>query len=432
MPIAHSTSLIRTTLGLGLIGAFALTSCASDERANFQDGEVATAEPSDDSSPTNIEHDNMLMAEVDEPAEFEVCHEAEEMEGATVEWLDDVVIEEQEIEGIETKTAEVDGEEVEIPGVQGIVIPEIVGQAGCVIEYPAPGGCLPAVEVSGSYIPGYRIPERVLESVELPDGTVIEEGVQPAIESEPIRQEGSYQEQVCQTEPEDASEGELVSHVIRPHILRSYILASYSMSESVNRSDMLTDSGDWVDLENLPSYQVSSISVDGAHVESGYLESYRVEGADHTEYAEEDQSVSYTTEGDVLFDSDDHSLRSDAEPELQAIADDIAERDDDYTITVEGHTDDLPTEEYSDNNDLSKQRAESVATWLQENADVAEDDLTAEGRGDEYPRASNDSDEGRQENRRVVITVTPVDYEPEIDYEVEGSGSSEDSSSSDE
>ena len=423
MAITHST--FRIALGLGLVGAFGLTACGTEERAVFQDGEVAQTEPSDNQTPTDIRHDDVLMAEVDAPVEFEACVEAEDIDGATVEWLDDVVIEEQLLEGIEDQTVEVDGEEVEVPGVPAIEVPEIVGQAGCVIEYPAPGGCLPAVEISDSYIPGYRIPERTLEEVELPDGTVVEEQTQPAIESEPLRQEGGYQEQVCQTEPEDAGEDGYVAQVIRPHILRGNILAPHSTASPLNRSDELVDSGEYLSFEGLSPYQIPSISVGSANVESQYLESYRVEGADHTEYAEDDATVSYTTEGDVLFDSDAHALRSDAESELQAIADDIGLRDDDYKITVEGHTDDLTTEEYADNDELSEKRAESVVSWLQDNANVAEDDITAKGRGEDYPRASNDTDEGRQENRRVVITVTPVDHEPEINFEIEDSGTGE-------
>src|SRR5699024_3662062 len=150
----------------------------------------------------------------------------------------DVVVEEHVIEGVEDQTIEVDGEEVEVPGAPDIEVPEIVGQAGCIIEYPAPGGCLPAVEISDSYIPGYRIPERTLEEVELPDGTVIAEQTQPAVESEPQRQEGSYQERVWQTEPEDA-DNDSVAQVIRPHILRGHILAGHSTATTVNRSDEL-------------------------------------------------------------------------------------------------------------------------------------------------------------------------------------------------
>lgn len=139
----HSTSLLGTTLGLGLIGALALTACDTAERATFQDGEVSETESSEKETPTDIRHDDVLMAEVDAPVEFEECLEAEDMDGATVQWLDDVVVEEHVIEGVEDQTIEVDGEEVEVPGAPDIEVPEIVGQAGCIIEYPAPGVACP-------------------------------------------------------------------------------------------------------------------------------------------------------------------------------------------------------------------------------------------------------------------------------------------------
>src|SRR5699024_5912075 len=134
---------------------------------------------------------------------------------------------------------------------------------------------------------------------------------------------------------------------------------------------------------------------------------YVMEDTEGTDRAEQDETVYYTTEGDVLFDSDEYELRSDAGPELEAIAEDIGERDDDYVIEVEGHTDDVPTSVYEDNYELSELRAESVVDWLVDNADVDEDSITAEGLGEDYPRTDNDSDEGRQQNRRVVITVQP-------------------------
>src|SRR5699024_11481307 len=127
------------------------------------------------------------------------------------------------------RSAASEGERGPTPGMPEPGSREVVGRSGCVIEYAAPGGCLPAVEVSGSYIPGYRVPERKLPAVELPDGTVIEEEVQPAFESEPVKEEGKFQEQVCQTEPE-AGESYYVAQVIRPHISRPYIMASFSMS----------------------------------------------------------------------------------------------------------------------------------------------------------------------------------------------------------
>src|SRR5699024_12497898 len=133
------TSLLRATLGLGLIGSFAMSAGATAERASFQDGEVSDTETSENETPTDIRHHDVLMADVDAPVEFEECLEAEDMDGATVQWLDDVVVEEHVIEGVEDQTIEVDGEEVEVPGAPDIEVPEIVGQAGCIIEYPAPG-----------------------------------------------------------------------------------------------------------------------------------------------------------------------------------------------------------------------------------------------------------------------------------------------------
>ena len=49
MMTTHSTSLLGTTLGLGLVGALALTAC--DERATFQDGEVSETESSEKETP---------------------------------------------------------------------------------------------------------------------------------------------------------------------------------------------------------------------------------------------------------------------------------------------------------------------------------------------------------------------------------------------
>src|SRR5699024_12239370 len=116
-----------------------------------------------------------------------------------------------------------------------------------------------------------------------------------------------------------------------------------------------------------------------------------------------------------------HAPRSDAEAALQAIADDSRRRDDSYTIRVEGHTDDLPSQEYADNTELSEQRAAAVVEWLQDNTNVSSQDVTPQGMGEDHPRADNNSEDGRQQNRRVVITVIPEDYEPEIDYEVDDS-----------
>src|SRR5699024_4656983 len=144
MMTTHSTSLLGTTLGLGLVGALALTACATAERATLQDGQGSGTESSEDESPTHSRDDHASVAEGDAPVELEECLEAEDMDGATVQWLDDVVVEEHVIEGVEDQTVEVEGEEEEVHGDPTIEVPEIDGQNTCIIDTPAPGVCLTA------------------------------------------------------------------------------------------------------------------------------------------------------------------------------------------------------------------------------------------------------------------------------------------------
>src|SRR5699024_8594311 len=107
MMTTHSTSLLGTTLGLGLIGALALTACDTAERATFAHVAVSETASSSTEPPTEIRHDDVLMAEVDAPVEREECLEAGDMDGATVRWLDDGVAEEHGIEGGEDQASEI-------------------------------------------------------------------------------------------------------------------------------------------------------------------------------------------------------------------------------------------------------------------------------------------------------------------------------------
>lgn len=82
----------------------------------------------------------------------------------------------------------------------------------------------------------------------------------------------------------------------------------------------------------------------------------------------------------------------------------------DLHILVEGHTDDVPisrVSNYMKNNwDLSVMRATSIVKILTE-AGVDPGQITAAGRGEYQPIASNDQNEGRQKNRRTEIILTP-------------------------
>lgn len=82
----------------------------------------------------------------------------------------------------------------------------------------------------------------------------------------------------------------------------------------------------------------------------------------------------------------------------------------DVSIMVEGHTDDVPintgNKYLNDNWDLSVLRATSIVRILVDNG-ASPDNVTAAGKGEFAPKASNDESAGRQLNRRTEIILTP-------------------------
>lgn len=72
-------------------------------------------------------------------------------------------------------------------------------------------------------------------------------------------------------------------------------------------------------------------------------------------------------------------------------------------LSLVGHTDSQGTDEY--NNKLSNDRANAVRTYLISKG-IAENKITAQGKGESEPIATNDTPEGRAKNRRVVFTLS--------------------------
>jgi len=81
----------------------------------------------------------------------------------------------------------------------------------------------------------------------------------------------------------------------------------------------------------------------------------------------------------------------------------------DYEVLIEGHTDNVPihTSCIKDNWDLSALRATAIARKLQNDFGVDPARLTAGGHGEWVPKASNDTPEGRSENRRTEVILLP-------------------------
>ena len=111
---------------------------------------------------------------------------------------------------------------------------------------------------------------------------------------------------------------------------------------------------------------------------------------------------------DMLFQSGSARLSPNAETILAKVAQIINDHDA-IDVLVEGHTDNVPmaNERINDNWDLSVLRATSVVRELQTKHYVDPSRLTAAGRSYYVPKASNDTKEGRAENRRTEIIITP-------------------------
>lgn len=111
----------------------------------------------------------------------------------------------------------------------------------------------------------------------------------------------------------------------------------------------------------------------------------------------------------LLFGSGSTSVDSKGVAALQQLAAAIKDQKD-INIMVEGHTDNVPISRKSqymnDNWDLSVMRATSI-TRILINAGVSPKQITAAGRGEHVPLASNDTPQERQKNRRTEIIITP-------------------------
>jgi outer membrane protein OmpA-like peptidoglycan-associated protein len=110
-----------------------------------------------------------------------------------------------------------------------------------------------------------------------------------------------------------------------------------------------------------------------------------------------------TLPGGLLFDVDSAAVRPAVQGDLAAVARNLIEYPDSM-VEVLGHTDDTGSETY--NQTLSERRAETVAGVLVRQG-VAPARVRAAGRGETQPVATNDTPEGRQQNRRVEIFIRP-------------------------
>lgn len=115
-----------------------------------------------------------------------------------------------------------------------------------------------------------------------------------------------------------------------------------------------------------------------------------------------DYSV-YAVDETILFDFDKSSIREGGEEKLEEVITSVKKRHPDGEIAVRGYTDAIGSKDY--NKELAEKRADAVASFLEDDAGIEDDQVTVLAKGEQDPVASNETVEGRQKNRRVEILV---------------------------
>lgn len=114
-----------------------------------------------------------------------------------------------------------------------------------------------------------------------------------------------------------------------------------------------------------------------------------------------EEGIALSFDSGLLFGFDSSALRDASKENLQKLAR-IMSEDDDTNLMIVGHTDSTGDENY--NLRLSERRSQSAANYLIEQG-IDSNRVQVEGRGEYEPIAENDTEAGRQDNRRVEVAI---------------------------
>ena len=122
-----------------------------------------------------------------------------------------------------------------------------------------------------------------------------------------------------------------------------------------------------------------------------------------------DGKVYVSMENKLLFSSGSWAVGSEGRRAVQQLGS-VLGVNPDIAVLIEGHTDNVPYKgngQLSGNWDLSTKRATAIVNILRENAAINPENLTAAGRGEFAPVATNDTAVGKAKNRRIEVILTP-------------------------
>lgn len=122
-----------------------------------------------------------------------------------------------------------------------------------------------------------------------------------------------------------------------------------------------------------------------------------------------DGKVYVSMENKLLFPSGSWEVNANGRQAVQQLGSVLADNKE-IAVLIEGHTDNVPYRSQgavNNNWDLSTKRATAIINILTENAGIPKDNLTAAGRSEYAPIASNSTADGRAKNRRIEVVLTP-------------------------
>lgn len=168
------------------------------------------------------------------------------------------------------------------------------------------------------------------------------------------------------------------------------IMSAYSLPAMAKASDMAA-----------PSKQSATMAgSEGDNDNDGVVNS-KDDCPDTPRHAVVDERGCWALSNSLLFDFDSAAINNKGVADLDKVTK-VFKNNPDLEVTVEGHADSTGPEAY--NQTLSERRAQAVAKWLVENADVMSGKLNVVGYGEMKPAYPNDSPASRAKNRRVQFT----------------------------
>ena len=174
--------------------------------------------------------------------------------------------------------------------------------------------------------------------------------------------------------------------------------SNMGLNDDGEQTDEVKDALETIEKAQLEESEKMGENIQDMVDEAGLTNQVEVEVTQHY--------VCLNMKGALLFDSASATLTEDAVKVLSAVGD-ILLLYEDNLIDIEGHTDNIPINDplYTSNDVLSDYRALAVFEYLVNEKGISPDKLKHSGRGEYDPIASNDTAEGRAQNRRVEIKI---------------------------